>query len=78
MNSIRSRIINGIHNLNKKPISNLVKKTMGRDQNNIVKSWAEIVNAGVDLDIAFACTIGNGKNLLFWEEDWTINGALDK
>lgn len=68
--SIWKKVIMGIHNLHRKPMTSLSKKSIGGVSGNIVMAKVEIESSGDSTTNLFSVTVGNGKNTCFWSYVW--------
>ena len=70
------KVIFGIHNLERKPITSLAKLTIPGVWLNITKTISAMTNVGINFSYIFKFKIGSGWSTLFWLDDWTGDGVL--
>lgn len=70
------QVVSGTHNLSRKPIMYLGKKSLNGVWYNIVKVIPELEEMGITFNSLFELKIGSGANTLFWYDDWTGQGCL--
>ena len=75
-NTLWRNVINGLHNLGRKPLNKLAKKSLNGVWYNNLKMLNVLQDIGIDLSSAFKIRVGNGMNTLFWLDDWTGDGCF--
>nr|KAJ0200215.1 hypothetical protein LSAT_V11C600306310 [Lactuca sativa] len=66
----------GIHNLSRKPIYNLSKRSIPGVWNNLVSISKILGEMGLDFYHFISTKIGSGRNTLFWLDNWIGDGNL--
>ncbi|XP_023747685.1 uncharacterized protein LOC111895862 [Lactuca sativa] len=69
-NTIWKNIITAIHNLDRKPINKLVKKSIHGIWRGMVKAMAELEDLNTIPANMFVVKVGNGEHTSFWHETW--------
>ncbi|CAH1433765.1 unnamed protein product [Lactuca virosa] len=70
LNSIWKSVIMGIHNIHRKPLSSLFKKSINGVWGNIVKVMGDIESLGIAPSNLFFVNVGNGEHTCFWTDVW--------
>lgn len=70
------KIITGLHNLNRKPLSMMSKKSIKGVWNNIVMAKSEFELMGAVPDNLFSVVVGTGENTNLWNESWLGTSPL--
>nr|KAJ0193757.1 hypothetical protein LSAT_V11C800390710 [Lactuca sativa] len=74
--SLWKQVICGIHNLSRKPIYNLSKRSILGVWNNLVSISRILGEMGLDFYHFVSTKIGSGRNTLFWLDNWIGDGNL--
>ena len=75
-NSICKSVIMGIHNLHRKPLSLLSKKSLNEVWGNIVKVTGDIESLGIAPSNLFSVNVGTGEHTCFWTDVWIGSSTL--
>lgn len=70
------RVIQGIHNLYRKPANRLAKNTITGTWYNIASMETEVKQYGVEIDEIFVKCVRDGANTFFWWDKWIGDATL--
>lgn len=69
-------VIIGMHNLSRKPLNNLAKKTFPGVWKNTTKIIENLQSIDIDFSKIITCKVGSVSDVLFWLDDWLGDGCL--
>ncbi|KAL4567347.1 hypothetical protein LXL04_022930 [Taraxacum kok-saghyz] len=72
------RVVCGLHNNSRKPVSSLSLKIPSGVWYNSIKSVDILVEVGIDIFSIFDIQVKGGENTLFWTDNWTGCGLLSE
>lgn len=65
-----------MHNLSRKPLNNLAKKTFPGVWKNTTKIIENLQSIDIDFSKIITCKVGSVSDVLFWLDDWLGDGCL--